>query len=755
MKEMDSKGSEMQNYYGNSLQHLLDELKRIDLLIRWQIHRLRKERLNDPREEFRGLFISEEEIDDILKSNLNPSEEYSSRTPESAEADGFNEIFRELNTRITQRTSASLEKGVCLSLFRLACLFELTPFETDCILVCLAPELEIKYERLYAYLQNDVTKKRPTVDLVLKLLCHSFEDKIRSRLFFLCKGPLVKCHLLRFFDEVQERQTPLISRSLKLDDRIVDFLLGFHGVDSKIKGFARIKKPQAQMNELIIPSGIKKTANQLLPILKNGKKNRKRISLTANPVLYLKGPSHNGQLQVAEAMCRRMNLNLLEADMDGLISEDLPFEMGIELVLREALLQSSAVYFKRMDRFLEEAEKNGTKEGIFLSALEDFPGPVFLEGEKKWEPKSDIPSFPFFKLEFPVPPYSLRKKLWESSLKGCPVQDGLDINDLANKFQFTGGEIRDAVQNAMRLAFMRNSGGFSLSLEDLYEGCRARSNQRLAFFSRKIQPRYGWKDIVLPKDKLSQLKDISNYVKYKNVVYGDWGFDQKLSQGKGLNAFFHGPSGTGKTMAAEVISRDLGLDLYKIDLSSVVSKYIGETEKNLNKIFKEAETSNSILFFDEADALFGKRSEVKDSHDRYANIEVAYLLQKMEEYEGIVVMASNFMKNVDDAFIRRIHFSVEFPFPDEEHRLRIWKMIFPDEAPRDGDIDFEFLSKKFKIAGGNIKNIILSAAFLAAENSGKIDMSHIILATKREFQKMGKLCIQSDFGKYYELTLES
>lgn len=251
------------------------------------------------------------------------------------------------------------------------------------------------------------------------------------------------------------------------------------------------------------------------------------------------------------------------------------------------------------------------------------------------------------------------------------------------------------------------------------------------------------------------MKEIAAYVRHRHLVYGEWGFDRKLSLGKGLNVLFHGTSGTGKTMAAEIIAGDLGLDLYKIDLSTVVSKYIGETEKNLSKIFKEAETGNAIIFFDEADALFGKRSEVKDAHDRYANIEVAYLLQKMEEYDGIVILATNLLKNIDDAFIRRLHFSLEFPFPDEAHRLKIWKSIFPDEAPREGDIDFEFLARKFKVAGGNIKNIVLTAAFFAAENSRKIGMKHMILASKREFQKMGKLSMQSDFGKYYPMTVES
>ena len=201
------------------------------------------------------------------------------------------------------------------------------------------------------------------------------------------------------------------------------------------------------------------------------------------------------------------------------------------------------------------------------------------------------------------------------------------------------------------------------------------------------------------------------------------------------------------------MANELKLDIYKIDLSTVVSKYIGETEKNLSRIFREAETSNAILFFDEADALFGKRSEVRDSHDRYANIEISYLLQKMEEYEGISILATNLKKNMDDAFLRRLHFLVEFPFPDEKYRYRIWKNIFPQDTPVSKDVDFEFLSTHFKIAGGNIKNIAVSAAFLAAGNSGFINIEHIIQATKQEYQKIGRPYVNSDFEKYSDLVM--
>jgi SpoVK/Ycf46/Vps4 family AAA+-type ATPase len=225
-----------------------------------------------------------------------------------------------------------------------------------------------------------------------------------------------------------------------------------------------------------------------------------------------------------------------------------------------------------------------------------------------------------------------------------------------------------------------------------------------------------------------------------------------MSLGKGLNVLFVGPSGTGKTMAAEILAGALGLDLYKIDLACVISKYIGETEKNLSKIFQEAEQSNVMLFFDEADALFGKRSEVRDAHDRYANIEINYLLQKMEEYDGVVILASNFQKNIDEAFTRRLRFIVEFPFPDAKYRYAIWKSVFPPATPIDASADFHFLARKFKIAGGNIKNIALGAAFLASADGGVVTMEHLVLATKREFQKLGKLCVKADFEQYFDLV---
>jgi SpoVK/Ycf46/Vps4 family AAA+-type ATPase len=243
---------------------------------------------------------------------------------------------------------------------------------------------------------------------------------------------------------------------------------------------------------------------------------------------------------------------------------------------------------------------------------------------------------------------------------------------------------------------------------------------------------------VLPQDAEAQLHEICDRVAQRHRVLDDWGFDQKLSQGKGVSVLFTGPTGSGKTMAAEVIANDLGLDMYKIDLSGVISKYIGETEKNLERIFSAAERSNAILFFDEADALFGKRSEVHDAHDRYANIETSYLLQRMEQYDGIAILATNLRANLDEAFVRRLAYTVRFPLPGEAERLKIWQQIWPSRELLAADVDLGRLAAQFKLSGGNIRNIAVSAAFFAAAEQSKVTTAHVVRALSREYEKVGK-----------------
>ena len=480
---------------------------------------------------------------------------------------------------------------------------------------------------------------------------------------------------------------------------------------------------------------------------------------------------------------------MLSVDLSKITSEGLPIEQSLMLAFREALFfrPSAAVYLENFDALLD---KNDSAHYSLMKStirfIQEMSWLTFIEtAPYPWNHDGSLNDCFFVNIEFRIPDYKTRKTMWHSIAEkyqkfiSSEVNDGnnnnnillagfeddIDFDALASKFNFPPEKILNSIAFARNLAISRNNNtndntaasatsatsvrSSKITRDDLYRGCKSQSNQGLTNMAKKIHPNYTWNDIVLPPAIMSLLRDICNVVKYKGTVFYDWGFASKFSLGKGLTALFTGESGTGKTMAAEVIAKDLNLELYKIDLSSILSKYIGETEKNLSTIFRESEGSNSILFFDEADALFGKRTDVKDSHDRYANIETNYLLQKIDEFEGVVILSTNYRKNIDDAFIRRMQFIVNFPFPDADYRLEIWKKAFPMQVPRSDEIDFKFLANNMQLSGGNIKNIVINSAFLAAKNGTKpISMSEIILATKREFDKIGKPIQKSDFGKY-------
>jgi SpoVK/Ycf46/Vps4 family AAA+-type ATPase len=401
--------------------------------------------------------------------------------------------------------------------------------------------------------------------------------------------------------------------------------------------------------------------------------------------------------------------------------------------------------------------------------LAAHPDPVFLTGRMAWEPRDGLHDRTFVRVELPSPGYDERLALWRTTLG--ETSDEIDLAALAGKFRLTGGQIADAAATAHNLAAARAAGTNSgnrrdndsgngngkshggaegdheVTEDDLLAACRLQSTSKLAELAQKIEPRFGWDDIVLPPDQMALLRELHATVEHRAIVHDTWGFDAKLATGKGLNVLFAGPPGTGKTMAADVLANTLGLDLYKVDLSGVLSKYIGETEKNLARIFDEATTSNAVLFFDEADALFGKRTAVRDAHDRYANVEVSYLLQRMDDYEGVVILATNLRKNMDDAFVRRLHFTIDLPLPGPEDRRRIWSQIWPAQAPLDPTLDLDLLAERIPVAGGSIRNIALASAFLAAADGRVVTLDHVLHATRREYQKMGKVLATTDLGE--------
>jgi AAA+ superfamily predicted ATPase len=656
-------------------------------------------------ESFRGVYISEEEIDRLI--------ERGGGTLGSEDLVG--QVLRDFHS--SRRIQ---ELSEC---------WGLSNFDTAVLLLAVAPEVDLRYERIYAYLQDDVTKRRPTVDLALNLLCESQEARIAQRSSFAPEAPLIRSGMLRLLTDPSHGEAPLLAHYLRLDERAIGTLIGDDRLDSRLASFCE--------RTLLTPAraafGGENDILRRLPAFAGLVRNDTR------PVRVLfSGPATANKREAAEAFAETNSPILLTANMDRCETwRTEPVEIAT-LLRREATLTAAVLFISGLNPVA--AEETAAKS--FLETLNDYPGTIVIASESALLAVL-AGSDRFLTIPFALPAYDMRQEMWERLTIDAGIAISPDtLTRLANNFQLAPEQIEAAVNTARQRLEWRITASGTLSEEDmateLLAAARGQTGLELAALTSKLKPVYRWPDIVLPEDTIAQLKEICRRVTYSHAVLERGGFGKKLSAGKGIAVLFAGPSGTGKTMAAEVIANELGLDLFRIDLSSVVSKYIGETEKNLERIFGAAVRSNSVLLFDEADSLFGKRSAVNDAHDRYANVEISYLLQKMEQYEGITILTSNLRGNIDEGFWRRLAFTVHFPFPEENTRLEIWKRIWPAETEVHPDVDFVKLAHRFHLSGGNIRNIGLSSAFLAAAESRPVQMSDILHATRREYTKVGK-----------------
>jgi hypothetical protein len=609
--------------------------------------------------------------------------------------------------------------------------FGLPGFDLDVILLTLAPEIDLRYERLYAYLQDDVTRKRPTVDLALNLFASDAAEKLVLRSRFAPDAPLQRHGLMRIFADPNVMQPPLLAYYLKLDEQIIRVLLRQSQLDSRLADFARLTVAEASHAEVGFDTALERNLAALAV----------RCEKDGRPLrLYFEGPEASGKLRAVDAVARAIDARVLTINLERAVETARDLPSALRVGFREAWLGGSVLFFDGVDAVRRD-ERSASWQTL-LELLAVHPGVVILSGIPPWLPCDRVVGM--LAIRFRVLDRPAAARVWSNRLKDAGLEiRQTDVELLADRFRLTSNQIADAVACAASRACLQatttsSPGKLQVGIDELCAAARAESGHALGRLARKVEARYTWSDIVLPDEQLEQIREVCSQAKHWRRVFEDWGFNRKMSLGKGLNILFSGPPGTGKTMAAEVIASELKLDLYKIDLSQVVSKYIGETEKNLDRIFSAAENSNAILFFDEADALFGKRSEVKDSHDRYANIEIGYLLQKMEEYEGIAILATNVKHHIDEAFVRRMQAVIEFPFPEEAERRRVWQVAFPEEAPISRDVDFGALARAVRLAGGNIRNIARLAAFLAAADGGVIAMPHLVKASRREYQKLGR-----------------
>ena len=627
--------------------------------------------------------------------------------------------------------------------------FVFDAFDLGIILIALAPEIDLRYERLYSYLQDDVSRRRPTVDLALNLLCSSADEKLAARAHFALSAPLRHHDIIVFSKRENDSiDVPLLSQSMKLDESIVDFLLGDLGLDSQLSDFCSFKESEISMAELPLPIAQKSSLTRLA----------KTTAETRQPLrFYIHGPNGAGQRLVAHALARELGTTLMTIDLGRALAADPGLKWVPQRIFRQQMLLGAVLYLEAYSQVAGTELRSARLR--LQQALAQSSGVTVISGGSAWQ--AEEPNLiEMFNLTMNLPSYTEGRAWWKHELETMAVTvDGEQLDQLVGRFKLSQEQISKTIHSAQMAARWQNAQAEGISsqtgpnLDDLFAAARAQSSTNMDGLATKIEPRYSWSDIVLPDDSMAQLREICQQVTHRHRVMDEWGFDRKLSLGKGVTALFAGPSGTGKTMAAEIIANELNLDLYRIDLSGVVSKYIGETEKNLDRIFTAAANANAILFFDEADALFGKRSEVHEAHDRYANIEISYLLQKMELYEGLAILATNLRQNLDESFIRRLTFTVHFPFPDEVNRLLIWKGVWPPQTPLAPDLNLDYMARQFKLSGGNIKNIALASAFLASANGGEITMAHILHTTRREYQKMGKNLTEAElYGNLREHT---
>ncbi|ADP85030.1 ATP-binding protein [Pseudofrankia inefficax] len=621
-------------------------------------------------------------------------------------------------------------------LSRLADAFELTPFDTDVVLTCLAPEIDRRFGRLYAYLHDDVTRRAPSVDLVLTLWCTDGAARLAARARLAPGAPLRRHGLVRLDETGEPRPASMLECALRLDPRLARHLLGDDDPDDRLAAVLVRAEPDAPVDT---PPPVDATGGlppdhveELLALFHR-----------AGPeiVVYLDGPAGSGRAALARAFARALARPLLVARCDGLAGEP-PARVAelVRLVGREARLRGAVTCWRDADRLGAD-----DRRAAFAEALADGPGPVLVGGLEPWDGPEPARR-PFARLRFDRPDAEARHRLWSAALDGAALDkatldetDPPDAAALAAAFRFTAGQIREAVAAGVMLALTRDPAAPRLRQADLATACRTRSGRELAHLARHVVTSYGWDDLVLPPERMAQLRELADQVRHRGLVHDTWAFGRAVAPAGGIIALFAGPPGTGKTMAASVLANALGVDLYAIDLATTVSKYIGETEKNLGRVFEAAADSNAVLFFDEADALFGRRTQVRDAHDRYANIETSYLLQRIETHPGVVILATNLRKNMDEAFVRRFRATLEFPPPGEAERLRIWERIWPSAAPRAADVDLGALARAIDLPGGHIRNIVLGGAFLAAADGGIITMAHLLRATRGEYEKLGKI----------------
>lgn len=715
-----------------SLRHLLDRALLVEQRVRRAVH-ARQQGDPAPDDAFRGLYLSDEAVSRLLDAGPRT---FAVTAPDSTDA-GF-------LAETEARADAAEATGRPTRLRALADDFGLSPLDVEILLIALLPDLDDRFEQFYGYLNDDVTRRRPTTGLALGLCGLSPADAAaRSRLS--PRAPLRAGGLLL----VEEPDRPFLARALRVPDRVTAHLLGDDTTDPRIvdllaprqdtpaveprPGTGTALGPAAGGRPGVAP-GAEPGIGDPAPLA--------RALATGVPLAYLREEQGGAGSALAAAAVTRAGHGVLAVDLDRVARDVNPAE-AIRVLTREAKLRSCALVCAPLDALTREPDRTE-----IIRAVTDVAVPAVLVGRVPWDAAwSNRP--PLLLHATRVEP-TARAALWTAAYPG-PLPPGLDVTHVLSPFLLAPDQIARAARAAAQTATLD---GGTLRPDHVRAGARSQNAAGLDRLARRTEPAVTWSDLVLPADTHAQLRELAARARHRDRVLGEWGMRPGGGRGRGVTALFAGDSGTGKTMSAEVVAADLGLDLYTVDLATVIDKYVGETEKNLERIFSEAAGINGVLLFDEADAIFGKRSEVKDAHDRYANVESAYLLQRMETFDGLAVLATNLRANLDDAFTRRLDLVIDFPLPDTAQRRALWDRCLAPILPGAADLDLDFCAQSFELSGGNIRSVAVTAAYLSAESGRPVTMANLIHAIQREYQKLGRLTLASEFGPYLSLLTD-
>lgn len=734
----------MHRPYVRSIDHLHDELARVELLIRAQVIRWQMSgACAGPEAGWGMVVVSRAEIERYLDTPFS----LPGVLPESVreQLQPWWEKAAALRVSIDKRCAHAAASD--LRLLRLTNLFALGTAETDILLLCLIGEIDERYRRLFGYLQNDATKQLPSVELATQILHCNFSETGNCRDLFSPAGNLLGNHLITLSDPAGDESFP--QRALRIDERITNFLLGSDEPAPRLSGVVRFGCGDVP-SRIMVREEISTLLGQLPKAM------RARFSEKPEGVrLLLSGPDTQLNTRIARTISRSFEKPLLEFDVRTALHRGGPWELLVDIAFREARLRDGTILFDGCELLLTPDQDRRGWDYLELSARK-FSGLTIAAADSVVLPRGAVSDAAFLQIDIPLPDFELRKTAWmvhlppASALAMSEVERARIAAELAGAFQSTESQIEEAIAGAGNLTRLDNP---VLDTGKLFAACRRQAARRLVSFAQRIEPRpnLSLDDLVLPEPNKRQLIELRDRIRFHRELFHRTGFEKTMRLGRGLLALFTGSSGTGKTMAAEALASGQGVDLYKVDLSAIVSKWIGETEKNLSRIFADAESSNSWLFFDEGESLFGSRGDIKQAQDRVLNLEVNYLLQRIEEFSGVVILATNLKQNIDDAFLRRIATFVEFPTPGAESRTAIWKKLLPSIDRRDFDDEYlSRLSARFELSGGNIRNIVLDAMFRACSSEGdKLTLRQVAAGIAREYQKLGRPIISTEFGETF------